>query len=82
MAGTWRYELVDMFDHKIEGNWRTCKHEWIVQNTIRNVSYRYQCKKCKVYSYVGPLYDSLKGHSVFLYEIKEERNKAHDAGNP
>ncbi len=50
-------------------DWRTCDHEWSPAKTRRN--YRFYCKKCAVFSYVGPAYDLLpdKSKSVFLTGI-------------
>lgn len=45
---------------------RDCDHEWVTARTGKN--YRFYCKKCAVYSYVGTAYDLLpdKFVSVFL----------------
>jgi hypothetical protein len=57
-------------------DWRTCDHEWAKKWTLQtefigtgNTSYQYQCRKCRIYSYAGILYDKLpdKSKSVFLY---------------
>lgn len=47
-------------------NWRDCEHEWMKKGDVGseflgvgNSSYQWQCSKCKIYSYVGKLYDEL-----------------------
>jgi hypothetical protein len=46
-------------------DWRNCEHEWQPARTGKN--YRFYCKKCAVFSYIGPTYDLIdKTKSVFL----------------